>query len=177
LVAAWPLLVALVVATLAATFVLIAERTETAANDSIIAPLPRPDGPPPEEELAEIEPPPEAAPTRAAQPARRPRPRRPDAAGGAIVQWPAGRRQGFTVVLASIPDVRGRGSATESAQAAARAGLPRVGILNPNVFSSLHPGYYVVFNGIHNSRAAAERAVDAAQSAGFDDAYVAEVAR
>ena len=177
LVAAWPVLVALVVATLAAAVVLISDRGDAVANDPIIAPLPRPDGPPPEEELAEIEPPPEATPTRAPPPAQRPRRRRPDAAGRAIVQWPAGRRQGFTVVLASIPDVRGRGSATETAQAAARAGLARVGVLNPDVFASLHPGYYVVFNGIHNTRAAAERAVDAAQSAGFEDAYVAEVAR
>ena len=63
----------------------------------------------------------------------------------------AGRRNGYTVVLASIP-ARGRGrrGEREGEGGAARAGSG-VGVLDSGKFASLHPGYYVVFAGVYVS--------------------------
>ena len=80
-------------------------------------------------------------------------------------------------MLASLPDVRGRDAATDQAKEAVRAGLTNVGVLNSGEYSSLHPGYYVVFSGIYDSRSAAENAQQKAESKGYEDAYAAEVAR
>jgi hypothetical protein len=47
---------------------------------------------------------------------------------GSLTAWPAGK-SGFTVVLESLPLSSGRGLAFARAHAAARAGLPQVGVL------------------------------------------------
>ena len=44
------------------------------------------------------------------------------------------------------------------ARSASRAGLPQVGVLDSSRYSSLHPGYSVVFSGIYDSRDQADRA-------------------
>jgi hypothetical protein len=95
---------------------------------------------------------------------------------GALVSWPAGR-SGHTVVLESIPTTSGRSLALGRAREAARAGLPEVGVLESSRYSSLHPGYYVVFSGIYASRVEAERGRSAAAAKGFRNAYAREITR
>jgi hypothetical protein len=95
---------------------------------------------------------------------------------GSLTAWPAGR-SGFTVVLESLPISTGRSLAFARAHAAARAGLPQVGILVSDRYSSLHPGYYVVFSGIYSSRGQADAAQTAAAAKGFQLAYSREITR
>ena len=97
-------------------------------------------------------------------------------APGALTAWPAGR-SGFTVVLESLPASTGRALAFARARAASRAGLPQVGVLNSSRYSSLHPGYYVVFSGIYSSPGEAETARAAAAQKGFQLAYSREITR
>ena len=97
-------------------------------------------------------------------------------APGSLTAWPAGR-SGFTVVLESIPTSAGRALALERARAASRAGLPQVGVLDSGRYSSLHPGYYVVFSGIYTSSGQAEAARAAAAQKGFQLAYSREITR
>jgi hypothetical protein len=109
-------------------------------------------------------------------PARPPPPRTTAPAPGSLTAWPAGR-SGFTVVLESIPSSAGRALALERAHAASRAGLPQVGVLDSGRYSSLHPGYYVVFSGIYTSSGQAETARAAAAERGFQLAYSREITR
>jgi hypothetical protein len=93
---------------------------------------------------------------------------------GSLVTWPAGR-SGFTVVLQSIPTGAGRALAVARARDASRAGLPKVGVLDSSRYSSLHPGYYVVFSGIYASRSEADQARSNAVGKGFELAYSREI--
>ena len=95
---------------------------------------------------------------------------------GGLVTWPA-NRNGWTVVLESVPKSAGRGPANARARQAARAGLPQVGVLDSGDFSSLHPGYYVVFSGVYASQSAANTAARAAGGKGFGSAYSRQIAR
>ena len=96
---------------------------------------------------------------------------------GALTAWPAGQ-SGYTVVLESIPaSTDGRALALERARSASRAGLPQVGVLDSSRYSSLHPGYSVVFSGIYDSREEANRAQAAANAKGFSAAYVRQITR
>ncbi len=96
---------------------------------------------------------------------------------GALTPWPAGR-SGYTVVLESIPaSSSGRALALERAKSASRAGLPQVGVLDSSRYSSLHPGYSVVFSGIYDSRGEADQAHAAANAKGFSAAYVRQITR
>jgi hypothetical protein len=96
---------------------------------------------------------------------------------GALTTWPAGQG-GYTVVLESIPaSSSGRVLALERARSASRAGLPQVGVLDSSRYSSLHPGYSVVFSGIYDSRGEADRAQAAANARGFTAAYVRQITR
>jgi hypothetical protein len=97
-------------------------------------------------------------------------------APGSLTAWPAGR-SGYTVVLESLPTSSGRSLALARARAASRAGLPQVGVLDSSRYSSLHPGYYVVFSGIYTSRTQAEAARATAASKGFRLAYSREITR
>jgi cell division septation protein DedD len=88
--------------------------------------------------------------------------------------WPA--RNGYTVVIASIP-ARGNGLSEANAKAKeARTRGLRAGVLESGKYASLHPGYYVVFAGIYGSLEEAERAARAAISK-YPNAYAREVAR
>jgi hypothetical protein len=91
--------------------------------------------------------------------------------------WPAGSN-GWTVVLVSLP-ASGNGQQTARAQArhAVSGGLPEVGILDSSRFSSLHPGYLVLFSGIYDTQAEARSSVAAARGAGFSSAYVRQIAQ
>jgi hypothetical protein len=90
--------------------------------------------------------------------------------------WPAGR-SGYTVVLNSIPTTAGRARAVEEARRAIRAGLQDVGVLDSSDFTTLHPGYYVVFSGFYPRSAAATNAMTAARDAGFQTPDPRQIAR
>jgi hypothetical protein len=100
-----------------------------------------------------------------------PRRQRPPAA--TLVAWPAGR-SGYTVVLASLPVARGLDAARTKAREALRARMPQVGVLESSRFSSLHPGYYVVFAGIHETFAEAQRTLGRFPAA-FRTGYVRQI--
>ena len=96
---------------------------------------------------------------------------------GVLTAWPA-RQNGYTVVLESIPAAgSGRALAIARARAASTSGLPSVGVLDSSRFSSLHPGYYVVFSGVYDSDAQAERARAGVSAKGFQAAYVRQITR
>jgi hypothetical protein len=92
----------------------------------------------------------------------------------APVEWPEGR-SGHTVVVASVPTTTGREAALRHANAAMRAGLPSVGVLDSSEFASLRPGYYVIFSGFYRTVGAALAAVESAQQNGYPRAYEREV--
>jgi hypothetical protein len=82
--------------------------------------------------------------------------------GVGVVDWPVGE-DGWTVVLASLPQTAGRRAADERARKARAAGLEQVGVLDSSRYASLHPGYWVVFTGIYSSEAEATSALEAAR--------------
>lgn len=98
------------------------------------------------------------------------------AAPAGLTSWPVGR-SGYTVVLVSIPTSAGRSLAVARAQAAARAGLPQVGVLDSGKYSNLHAGYYVVFSGVYSTGAEATQAQSAAAAKGFRAAYMRQITR
>jgi hypothetical protein len=117
---------------------------------------------------ANLQPPGNATTTPRATPAK-PKP------SGGLAQWPAGRN-GYTVVIESLPSGGGgQASALRKARQAAAAGLPQVGVLDSGKFSSLHPGYAVVFSGVYSSLAQAQTAANAAASKGFRSAYARQI--
>jgi hypothetical protein len=85
-----------------------------------------------------------------------------------LTKWPAGR-SGWTVVLDSLPS--GSPVAYAEARQALRKGMKRVGVLNSSSYSSLHPGYLVVFAGIYDSEAEAQGALLNAHEHGYGGAY------
>lgn len=91
--------------------------------------------------------------------------------------WPAGHT-GWTVVLESLPaTASGRRAAQARADRAAEGGLPDVGILVSSRYSTLHPGYFVIYSGIYDARTQADSNRRAAGSAGFSSAYVRQIAQ
>jgi hypothetical protein len=94
----------------------------------------------------------------------------------ALAAWPAGK-DGYTNVLESLPLAAGHASAVARARVAKRAGLPDVGVLTSSQYSSLHPGYYVVFSGIYATQSEAGSAVSTAHAKGFPDAYQTRITR
>lgn len=81
---------------------------------------------------------------------------------GGTIEWPAGE-DGWTIVLASVPQAEGRRAAVTRARQARRRGLPTVGILDSSRYASLHPGYWVVFTGVYGSEAEATSALERAR--------------
>jgi hypothetical protein len=94
----------------------------------------------------------------------------------ALATWPA-NKAGYTLVLVSLPVGGGRPAALARARQAKSAGLSDVGILVSSDYSSLHPGYYVIFSGIYGSQAEATAAVSNAHAKGYPGAYQARVTR
>jgi hypothetical protein len=94
----------------------------------------------------------------------------------ALATWPEGK-SGYTNVLESLPLAGGRDNALARARAAKRKGLPDVGVLESSRYSSLHPGYYVVFSGIYGTQSQASDALSTAHARGFPDAYQTRVTR
>jgi hypothetical protein len=90
------------------------------------------------------------------------------------VTWPAGK-DGYTIVLKSVPTSQGRAKADAAAQRARNNGLSQVGVLNSSDYSSLRPGYWVTFTGIYDTQQQANAALPNARARGFPLAYVREV--
>jgi hypothetical protein len=91
----------------------------------------------------------------------------------AAISWPRNQR-GWTIVLISLPQANGRNAAAAKAKEARSSGLRRVGVLDSSHFASLHPGYYVVFNGVYDSEAEAASSLQRARAA-FPAAYQREI--
>ena len=163
----WPVLVALVVAAIAAAVAIVATRSSggrrTIVATTIQGTVPGsattvgPTGP-------ETSTTPTTVPTSSAPPPP------PPPAPTAVQDWPAGKT-GYTVVLNSVPTSSGRAPAVAQAKAALKAGLTNVGVLDSSLYSSLHPGYYVVFSGVYDSLAQAQDALTSAHSSGYPSAY------
>ena len=163
----WPSLLALVVAAVAASGAILWTReAESAASETLVgdtSPLP-----------TTVETIPETSSA--------PAPTVPTATTGttgtttttarrrSLIEWPRGR-SGWTLVLASLPASSGRDAATARARDALEAGLPQVGVLDSERFTSLHPGYYVVFSGVYGSLSEAQEAASEAADAGFGNSY------
>jgi hypothetical protein len=94
-------------------------------------------------------------------------------ANPAAITWPAGQR-GWTIVLLSLPQANGRDAAAAQAKKARDGGLRRVGILDSSRYASLHPGYYVVFQGVYGDEAEASSALQRARAV-FPSAYQREI--
>jgi hypothetical protein len=77
-------------------------------------------------------------------------------------EWPAGE-DAWTIVLASVPQTKGRRVAVARMRAARGAGLSDVGILDSSRYASLHPGYWIVFAGVHDSEAEATSVLEPAR--------------
>jgi hypothetical protein len=79
--------------------------------------------------------------------------------------WPGGT--GFTAILASVSS---EGEARSIQSEATGRGLD-AGVLYSSYYSSLRPGYWVVFSGVFPSADGAEARVGHAHELGFSDAY------
>jgi hypothetical protein len=90
-----------------------------------------------------------------------------------LVEWPASQN-GYTVVIASIPTSAGRAIAIRKAREVLRSGLSEVGVADSGEFSSLHPGYYVVFSGIYDDQSSALGAVPRVQRL-YPAAYIRQI--
>jgi hypothetical protein len=163
----WPVLVALVIAAVAAAVAIVATRGSDGGKTLVATTFQGTVG----GSVTTVGPTgPETGPTpTTASPAPAP-PSPPPPAPGAIAAWPAGQN-GYTVVLNSVPTSSGRDAAVRQAKAALKAGLTEVGVLDSSLYSSLHPGYYVVFSGVFDSSTQAQSALAAAHSSGYPSAY------
>src|SRR6476660_2542741 len=94
----------------------------------------------------------------------------------ALVAWPA-TKGGWTIVLDSVPTTNGRAGAVGEAKQALRLGLKPVGVIDSSAFSSLHPGYFVVFFGIYDNEAEAQSHVIEAHRRGYREPYPRRITR
>jgi len=79
--------------------------------------------------------------------------------------WPGG--SGFTAILASLSSE----AEANSIQAEATAGGLDAGVLYSSNFSSLRPGYWVVFSGVFPDASGAATRTTRAHELGYADAY------
>jgi len=99
----------------------------------------------------------------------------PIGTNGGLITWPG--PAAYTIVLASLPVSGGKDAARQKALEALHSGLgPDVGVLASSDYSSLHPGYYVIFSGVYRSQSDAQKHLAAAQRAGFSTPYPKRVA-
>jgi hypothetical protein len=159
----WPALLALVVAAAAgvASAIWLADRSSS-ANGTIVATTGA-------TSIHETTTAPEPTTTTPTTTATTPKPPPPPPAK-TLVSWPPGKR-GWTIVLDSVPKVNGRAAALAEARQALHVGMKQVGVLDSSSFSSLHPGYYVVFSGIYGTEAEAQSHVIDAHRHSFPQPY------
>ncbi len=93
------------------------------------------------------------------------------ASGSGLTTWPSGK-SGYTVILESLGS---KSAADSKAQQAKADGLPEVGVLNSSNYSSLNPGFYVVFSGVYDTLSEANSALPTAKSSGWPAAYVRQI--
>jgi hypothetical protein len=167
----WPALLALVVAVVAgvASALWLADDSSSASN-TIVRTNAGPTTPAPTPQTApEPTVPTTTAPTgttTTSEPTPKPK--------ATLVAWPAGRA-GWTIVLDSVPATNGRAGALGEARQASRLGLTQVGVLDSAQFSSLHPGYFVVFTGVYATEAAAQSHVIDAHRRGYREPYLRRI--
>ena len=168
---AWTLVVTGVIALLAAAVVAAAQLTTDEDRGFLVATAPQPTVIPtvaPQEPTA-------TDPTTTAEPMTTTPPTRPPPPRNRLIEWPVGT-DGWTLVLASIPEGQGnRAVANRQARRAVSRGLRQVGVLVSSRYTSLHPGYLVVFAGVYENRSAAEQALSRARDAGYQSAYTRQI--
>jgi len=177
----WPVLLGLIVAVIGATVAVVVADNGSGGNGTLVAThagAPREPVTPPVTATVALPTVPSGTPTTSGPPETptQPPPSSSKPSPGGLTAWPA-NQNGYTVVLESVPVSGGRSLALDRARAASQAGLPQVGILNSSLYSSLHPGYWVVFSGIYASSGAADSAAGAAQAKGFGSAYSRQITR
>lgn len=167
-----PALLALVVAVLGATAAIAvsssdagSESIQTATGGNIPVTDTLPTAPEPTTPAPTVTVPTTTAPTATVPTKPKPNP--------AVATWPRGK-DGWTIVLVSLPQSGGRGPADARARQARQSGLRAVGILDSSRYPSLHSGYYVVFTGIFDSAAEATSALQRARAA-FPAAYTRQI--
>jgi hypothetical protein len=168
---AWTLLVTGVIALLAAAAVAAVQLTTDEAEPMFVATSPQPTVIPttaPPEPTATV-------PTTTAPQPTTPPPTQPPPRADRVIEWPSAT-DGWTLVLASIPEGSGnRAVATRQARQALDRGLRQVGVLVSSRYTSLHPGYLVVFSGVFTNRSAAEQALSRARVVGYRSAYTRQI--
>ncbi len=92
-----------------------------------------------------------------------------------LVDWPPSQN-GYTIVIASLPAGGGRAQAIRKAREVLATGLPEVGVIEAGEFSSLHPGYYVVFSGIYPDQRDALDGIGRVQRL-YPAAYIRQISR
>jgi uncharacterized OB-fold protein len=164
----WPVLVALVVAVLAATFAILANQINQTKTLQELGPTVHPTSTATGTVGTQTS---TGTTTPTTTEAKPPKPL-VDSAG--LIAWPG--PPNYTIVLASLPISSGKSGARQKALEALNAGLGDVGVLKSSDYSSLHPGYFVVFSGVFGDQSAALRRLPAARKVGFDSAFVKRVA-
>jgi hypothetical protein len=164
----WPALLALLVAVAAGLLsaIFLADESSSASG-TLVRTLERPDT------RQQTQAPPEptvTAPTTTATTGTTQRKPPPPRSKPTLVFWPAGK-SGWTIVLDSVPTTNGRTGAVAEAKQALRLGMKQVGVLDSSRFSSLHPGYFVVFTGIYDTEAEAQSHVIEAHRHGYRGPY------
>jgi uncharacterized OB-fold protein len=164
----WSVLIALAIAVLAATFAILATQSNQTKTLQELGPTVHPTtsstGPATDQTVTGA-----TAPTTTSR-----KPPKPPVDAAGLIAWPG--PPAYTIVLASIPVSGGKDGARQKALEALNAGLGDVGVLKSSDYSSLHPGYYVVFWGIFKSQSAAMKRIPAASRAGFVKPYPKRVA-
>jgi hypothetical protein len=161
----WGAVLALAVAAAgAAAAIVLGGHSTSTTGTTAVARAPRPVG------KASAAPLPAAPEPAGTTPASRPSP------SSGPTGWPPGRN-GWTIVLSSYPVTSGTAAADATAARAGHAGLPEVGVLDSGRFSSLHPGYYVVFSGVYSTAGEADAALRSARASGFSSAYTRQISR
>lgn len=177
----WPVLLGLVVALIGGAVAVVVADSGRGGGNPIVAThsgTPREPVTPPATATVALPTVPSGTPTTTGPPQTptEPPPATTTTAPAGLTVWPA-NQNGYTVVLESIPVNAGRGLAVDRARTAARAGLAQVGVLNSSLYSSLHPGYWVVFSGIYASSSRADAAAQTAKEKGFAAAYSRQITR
>jgi hypothetical protein len=85
-----------------------------------------------------------------------------EADASTLTAWP--RRDGWTIVLVTIPKVEGRDPALAVAERARQRGLLQVGILDSGRFASTHPGFWLVVAGVYDTQPQAAGALRPARA-------------
>jgi hypothetical protein len=92
----------------------------------------------------------------------------------AILSWPSGR-EGYTIILTSVPESRGRSAAEAQARQAQDRGVDDVGVLDSSNYSSLTTGFWVVFSGIYDTESQAAADLPSVRQSGYPTAYLREI--